>query len=647
MFNEGENKMLKTLPFPITKEDSFYDKLSEWIGDVFYDILPEKGFELRDEQVFMAFQLEKAFKEKKVIFAEAGVGTGKTLVYLLYALCYARYTNKPAIISCADETLIEQLVKKEGDIQKIKDALGITMDVRLAKYHDQYVCLKKLDTAINQVDSEGIERLYDELPAFVHENSSMNAYTPYGDRKQYPYINDEDWEQVGWDSLQNCFTCDKRHRCGQTLSRDFYRKSTDIIICSHDFFMEHIWTKEKRKREGQLPLLPEHSCVIFDEGHLLEISAQKGLTYKVGEQTLEMVLQLLSGNQVREETLFIIEDLIDLNEEFFALLEERAIHISGSNRYEIPNSPQLSSFAVKFQHQIEKLEENLVFEAEMYTINEYDLNVAEEYLEQIGYSLSLFVKNEQAITWFEEVGESKTLVIMPRLIKDILAEQVFNKKIPYIFSSATLSDNQSFEYIADSLGIQEFLNFSVESPFDYDEVMSIHMPSFEEDNPKDKLAYTMKTIEENQGKTLVLFKSKEELQWFQEHCTDMNYPFYFEGDAEISELVKKFQENNNSVLLSYHLWEGLDVPGASLENVVIFSLPFPPHDPVFAAQRKAVDNPFERVDLPYMLLRLRQGIGRLIRTSEDKGSVHILIENQTATSVIEKVISVLPTSVQK
>ncbi len=647
MLNEGENKMLKTLPFPVTKEDSFYDKLSEWIGDVFYDILPEKGFELRDEQVFMAFQLEKAFKEKKTIFAEAGVGTGKTLVYLLYALCYARYTNKPAIISCADETLIEQLVKKEGDIQKIKDALGITMDVRLAKYHDQYVCLKKLDYAINQVDSEGIERLYDELPSFVHDNSSLTAFTPYGDRKQYPYVNDEDWEQVGWDALQNCFTCDKRHRCGQTLSRDYYRKATDLIICSHDFFMEHIWTKEKRKREGQLPLLPEHSCVVFDEGHLLEISAQKALTYKIGEQTLDMVLQLLSANQVREETLFIIEDLIDLNEEFFALLEKSAIQISGSNRYEIPISPQLTSFAVGFQRQIEKLEENLVFEAEMYTINEYDLNVAEEYLEQFGYSLSLFAKNEQAITWFEEMGETKTLVIMPRLVKDILAEQVFNKKIPYIFSSATLSDHQSFQYIADSLGIKDYLNFSVESPFDYDEVMDLHMPSFDENNQMDKLEYTMRTIEENQGKTLVLFKSKEELQWFQEQCTQTNYPFYFEGEAEISDLVKKFQENDHSVLLSYHLWEGLDVPGSSLENVVIFSLPFPPHDPVFVAQRKAVDQPFEKVDMPYMLLRLRQGIGRLIRTSEDKGSIHILMENQTPTSVIEKVISVLPTSVQK
>ena len=109
----------------------------------------------------------------------------------------------------------------------------------------------------------------------------------------------------------------------------------------------------------------------------------------------------------------------------------------------------------------------------------------------------------------------------------------------------------------------------------------------------------------------------------------MNYPFYFEGEAEISELVKKFQENDHSVLLSYHLWEGLDVPGPSLENVVIFSLPFPPHDPVFEHKGKRL-HPFEKVDLPYMLLRLRQGIGRLIRTSEDKGSVHILIGKSNA-----------------
>ncbi|MFB7639800.1 ATP-dependent DNA helicase [Peribacillus butanolivorans] len=634
--------MLKTLPFSVTKEDSFYDKLSEWIGDVFYDILPEKGFELRDEQIFMAFQLEKAFKEKNVSFAEAGVGTGKTLVYLLYAICYARYTNKPAIISCADETLIEQLVKEEGDIQKIKNALGIEVDVRLAKYHDQYVCLKKLEYAVNHEDSEGIDQLYDELPKFVHDNSSMNAYTAYGDRKQYPYLNDEDWSKVGWDQLQNCFTCDKRHRCGQTLSRDHYRKSSDLIICSHDFFMEHVWTKEKRKREGQLPLLPEHSCVVFDEGHLLEFSAQKALTYKVGEQTLASVLELLTANQVREETLYIIEDLIDINEEFFDLLDEKAIHVSGSNRYEIPISKEITNFAQKLHKKVEELEENLVFEAEMYTINDYDLKVTEEYLEQLGYSLSLFVKDEQAVSWFEENEMTKTLVIMPRLVQDILSEQVFSKKIPYIFSSATLSDNKSFQYIADSLGIDKYDSFSVESPFDYDEVMKMNMPVFENGDKLAKLNYTMKTIEENEGRTLVLFQSKEELLWFKENSQKTAYPFYFEGEAEISELVKRFQEDEQSVLFSYHLWEGLDVPGASLQNVVIHSLPFPPHDPVFEAKRNSVTNAFEEVDLPYMLLRLRQGIGRLIRTSNDSGTVQILIEKDLSEQVKEKIISVLP-----
>lgn len=130
------------LPFTVTKEESFYEKLGDWIGDVFYDLLPEKGFEIRDEQIYMAFQLEKAFKEKSIMFAEAGVGTGKTIVYLLYAICYARYTGRPAIIACADETLIEQLVKKEGDIQKLEQALGLSADVRLAKSRDQYLCLK-------------------------------------------------------------------------------------------------------------------------------------------------------------------------------------------------------------------------------------------------------------------------------------------------------------------------------------------------------------------------------------------------------------------------------------------------------------------------------------------------------------------------
>ncbi|MBM7692592.1 ATP-dependent DNA helicase DinG [Peribacillus deserti] len=633
--------MAQSFPFAITKTESFYDKLSEWIGDVFYDILPEKGFELRDEQIFMAFQLEKAFKDKKIMFAEAGVGTGKTISYLLYSIFYARYFNKPAIISCADETLIEQLVKKEGDISKLEKALGIQVDVRLAKSHEQYLCLNKLDHAVNHEDSEAIDQVFDELPKFVLEGASMSAYKAYGDRKMYSYVNDEDWNKINWDPLQSCFTCDKRHRCGQTLSRDFYRKSSDLIICSHDFFMEHVWTKESRKREGQLPLLPEYSCVVFDEGHLLEFAAQKALTYKIAENTISAVLDRLSANDIRDETLYVIDEILEINQKFFSELNQNAVEIKGSNRLQINMSNSSWNLASRLHDKIQELEDNLVFDAEMYTIDDYQLKVTEEYLEGLAYSLSLLLKERQAVVWFEQAGITRTLVIMPRLVKDILSEQVFSQKVPYIFSSATLSDNKSFDYIADSLGIKDYLSFSVESPFEYDEVMKIAAPSIQ--SLEEKLAYTMNSLREAGGSSLVLFNSKEELLWFKEHADkDVSFPIYYEGDAEISDLVRTFQEEENSVLCSYHLWEGLDIPGPSLRNVVIFSLPYPPKDPVFEAKRQAVQDPFLQVDLPYMLLRLRQGIGRLIRTTEDRGTVHILLPVALEELTKSKIQDILP-----
>ncbi|MFS0781436.1 ATP-dependent DNA helicase [Bacillus sp. 1P06AnD] len=636
--------MLKTLPFSVTKNDAFYDKLSEWIGDVFYDILPEKGFELRDEQIFMAFQLEKAFKDRKTIFAEAGVGTGKTIVYLLYAICYARYKNQPAVISCADETLIEQLVKEEGDIAKISEALGLDIDVRLAKSRDQYVCLNKLEKAVMNEDSENIDMLHDSLPDFVHDRTSMNAFEVYGDRKGYSYLSNDEWNKVGWDSMQNCFSCEKRHRCGQTLSRDYYRKSQDLIICSHDFFMEHVWTKESRKREGQLPLLPEYSTVIFDEGHLLEFSAQKGLTYKISEDMMDDVLTALLANDMREETLLLIEDTIYLNEMFFRNLKESSKRIAGSHRYELPPAISLQKQAKELQDHIEKVLESLVFEAELHTVDEYSVRISEEYLEQISYSFSLFSRGQNAVVWLERDDTKSSLVVMPRLVSDILAEEVFSKDIPYIFSSATLSEKGSFDYIAGSLGIKDYAHFSVESPFDYEEVMKIWLASFPEKESERKNEAAAKAIMENNGSSLVLFPSFESMNQFKEYMKghDLPFPIYFEGDEEISETVKKFQTHDESVFCTHHLWEGLDIPGKSLNNVIIYGLPFPPNDPVFQAKRQAVENAFEEVDLPYMLLRLRQGIGRLIRTSSDHGQIHILLDDELPQEVRQSILDVLP-----
>ncbi|WP_099362782.1 ATP-dependent DNA helicase [Fredinandcohnia onubensis] len=633
------------LPFQISRNENFFDKLNEWIGDVFYDILPEKGFELRDEQIFMAFQLERAFKDKSIVFAEAGVGTGKTIVYLLYAICYARYTRKPAIISCADESLIEQLVKPEGDIAKIADALDLNIDVRLAKAQDQYLCIRKLDHATRRTNNEKIARIYNELPDFVHNHTTMQAFNHYGDRKTYPDLADEEWKSVAWDSFQDCFSCELRHRCGLTLSREHYRKAVDLIVCSHDFYMEHVWTMEARKREGQLPFLPDSSCVVFDEGHLLEYSAQKALTYRIQESTLESLLTRLLGNDIREEFAQLIEDTIDQNEQFYRSLQKNSQAVEGSERMDIERTVQLVATAKKLHQMIVEIGNNLVFEAETYTIDQYELNIVDEYLDQLEYSLKLFGEENDAITWVEADSESYTLVIMPQAVETILAENVFSKQVPFIFSSATLSENKSFDYIANSLGINNYQSFSVESPFDYDTQMKIQIPMFNtnEDVFQSKLDFAWNEIEKSDGRALLLFNSKEELQRFKERCKTEKYEFLFEGDQEISGLVSRFQNSEQSILCSVSLWEGLDIPGPSLSNVIIWSLPFPPNDPVFQAKRNGTEHSFEQVDLPYMLLRLRQGIGRLIRSSEDTGTVSIFVDDKVSNEVLNKVKNVLPT----
>ncbi|WMT27482.1 ATP-dependent DNA helicase [Bacillus aerius] len=634
------------LPFSLTKEHNFYEELGNWIGDVFYDILPEKGFDLRDEQIFMAFQLERAFKEKSVMFAEAGVGTGKTIVYLLFAVTYARYTGKPAIIACADETLIEQLVKQEGDIYKIANHLDIQIDARLSKSHDQYLCLKKLEKTMQREDDEKWLDIYESLPSFVHESHGMQTFYPYGDRKEYPELTNDEWSRIGYDSFQDCLTCDMRHRCGLNLSRDHYRKATDLIICSHDFYMEHVWTKESRKREGQLPLLPEHSSVVFDEGHLLEFAAQKALTYRVKQSTLETFLERLLQNDIREEFAELVEDALATNDQFFYLLKTNAKEIKGSHRLEIGRVDEVKRSASELCDLLEKIGEALVFESEMYTIDQYELSVVEEYIEQMAYSLSLYQKN--AISWLEKQELDTTFVVMPKTVAEVLGEKVFSQKIPYIFSSATLSENQSFDYLAESLGIKDYLSMSVASPYDYEEQMQMYFHGIQQPMTESEVKgqHVLSQVKENGGRSLILFPSFDELHVFRKQLDASNesLPFhvYFEGDEEISTIVQKFQADETSVLCSVHLWEGLDIPGQSLTNVVIWGLPYPPHDPVFEAKRNEAKDAFTEVDLPYMLLRLRQGIGRLIRTSQDAGNIHIYFGSQKDIELQSKIESVLP-----
>ncbi|MBB6672683.1 ATP-dependent DNA helicase [Cohnella nanjingensis] len=619
-------------PFAYEQGKPFLQQVGEWVADVFYDILPEAGFEVRDEQIFMAYQLERAFAEKATIFAEAGVGTGKTLVYLLYAVCYARYVGKPAVIACADESLIEQLVKPEGDLAKIARHLHMAIDARLGKSPDRYLCLVKLDNArLNGEDAEVYQSLHEELPDFVYKSEAMQAFYAYGDRKQYAHLNDEQWSRIGWDAFQDCFVCDRRHRCGQTLSRDRYRQSADLIVCSHDFYMEHVWTYEGRKREGQLPLLPEHSSVVFDEGHLLESAAQKALTYRLKHSVFEELIARLLQGEIRESLAFRIEEAIDRSALLFDVLAKQTRPVPGSDRKEVILNDRLLQEVRLFQGVVDEIEEELVFESELYTLNEYHLRIVEEHLEMMQKALNLFRGADRVICWAQDGADGLTLVIMPRAVKEVLKERVFGLKLPIVFSSATLSVDGSFGYVAESLGIEKYLSFSVNSPYEYEGRMDVVLPEATNGAGfSEKLEAAVRSLSRSGGRALVLFADKSDLRRFKEAVPSVEalseLRFLFEGDREISDLIGAFQQDETSILCAVSLWEGLDVPGPSLSNVIVWSLPFPPQDPVFAAKRQAATDPYAEVDLPYMLLRLKQGMGRLIRTREDRGEIVLLGE---------------------
>ncbi|MFD1954689.1 ATP-dependent DNA helicase [Paenibacillus thailandensis] len=642
---------MTTYPFKFDHSQPFMKQAGDWIADVFYDLLPEAGYETRDEQIYMAFQLERAYQEKRTIFAEAGVGTGKTFVYLLYAIMYARYTRKPAIIACADESLIEQLVKPEGDIAKLSKALGLDIDARLAKSPDQYICLNKLDEARLAMDEDGerYRAIHEELPDFVHFPDTLQAFYPYGNRKDYPDLSDAQWSKLGWDVFQDCLVCSQRHRCGQTLSREHYRKSADLIICSHDFYMEHVWTYDARKREGQLPLLPPHSSVVFDEGHLLETAAQNALTYKLNHFQFESIITRLLQGEVRESFAYAIEDAINQSETLFNVLDRKGRRVVGSERKEFDVDDELLREVNRFRELIGVIEDELVFESGTFTLDEYQLKIVEEHLEMIHHALSLFGKPKELISWVTEDKDGTTLVIMPKMVKEVLQDKVFSQHMPIVFSSATLSVDGSFAFIADSLGIDSYLSFSVASPYNYAESMKIRLAA--ESAVSAKMKQTMQLLQETEGRALILFPSHEELEQFKGDVRLFpelaQYRILYEGEAEISHLISVFQNDEPTVLCAVTLWEGLDIPGPSLSQVIVWSLPWPPNDPVFEAKRRDAANPLAEVDMPYMLLRLRQGIGRLIRSREDRGTVTIFGKELNRKEIFERVTQLLPEGTER
>lgn len=618
------------LPFTYHGKHDFPARLTEWIGQVFYDILPGCGYEIREEQVYTAFQLAEAACRGKVHFAEAGLGTGKTFAYLLTAVAYARFKGQPVIIACASTALQEQLAGPKGDIDKLSRLLGLNIDARMAKDPRQYIC----DVKVNQLHN----------PLFAQPNKALTRVlhwageTGRGERSEMPNVPDRVWTQVAWDEAMSCETCSSRGFCRLVKARQHYRSAVDLIVCDHGIFFDDLWTRDEREADGKLPLLPDYSAVIFDEGHKVLLPAALRAGRQVVQEDIDSMLSSIEQVQGARTSLISIAFAMDkANSRFFKLLYRLANGDERTDRLTVQISDELLKAADILRRALVTLHFELQNEQELHiqSLSHTRMQAYEAMVERAALALERFGRNrgKDVIIWADR--EEQSFWVVPRDLSGMLNKHLFARRLPVVFSSATISTGGDFSYFARTLGVQEPSSSSVGSSFAFDKQVLVYLPHrLPKGEPQSWFPKALKRLASllrlAKGRALVLTNAPSDVRRIRSGLKEYRLPYEFlwEDSAERGYLVRRFREEVSSVLVGSGFWEGIDVPGEALSLLVIWQLPFPPQDPLIEARRhEAAEqglDPVIAVDYPEMGLKLKQGCGRLIRTQGDRGVIAFL-----------------------
>ncbi|TCT14885.1 ATP-dependent DNA helicase DinG [Natranaerovirga pectinivora] len=622
--------------------DAFPAKLSEWIGDVFYDILPEHGYEVRDEQIYTAFQVGDAISGKNVHLAEAGLGTGKTFAYLLPAIAYARYSGKPVVIACATTALQEQLAGPNGDISALSKILGIEIDARMAKDPSQYLCDVRVSESKNFLNNVSNVSSND-LEEWINKTKS-------GERSEMPLLSDRVWKQISWNEYLPCDMCSSRGFCKLIKAREHYRPTIDLIIADHEIFFKDLWTRDERIADGKLPILPTYSGVVFDEGHKVILPAAMAAGTQIIKENIDNIIVTLEKIQdARKALVSIIGTLSQVSSEFFNKLYERIILDEGSERLAIKVDDQILKAASNLHKALDALLLEIQIEQELYieSVHSTDLQIYEGQIDSAMMALMRFYrdKSKNVITWVDKKDNS--FWVVPKHLDKRLEQNLYKKGLPIVFTSATLSSKGDFSYFIRTLGLTNPSFSTIESPFDMEEQAVVYLNQAISKSSVDmsfteKITKLASLLKQNKGQALILTNSLNEVKKIRKGLETYKLPFQFlwEDKGDRGYLVRTFREDVSSVLIGSNFWEGIDVPGDALTLLIIWQMPFPTLDPLIESKRKEAKedglDPIQAVDYPEMGLKLKQGCGRLIRTQNDRGAIVIL--DSIVRSPWEKVV---------
>lgn len=626
------------------RANEFWEEVMKKVFEI-YDHLKGLGYEDREEQQNMSMDIVQAIEDNQNIIIEAGVGIGKSYAYLIPLMLYHIKTNKPFIISTSTIALQEQLKR---DIIALNTILNWSVPSIIAKGRTHYICKKKA--------------IASNLLQEIEKNSSEI------DRVDFDNFNDLEWNKICVDKCK-FKECEYYNSCQFLELREKIREFQGAIICNHDLLLEN----QKRKNEYRKLILPDVKFIVLDEAHNLE---EKGRNSFKKEIRLQECQELINKTQ-KTLSRFHYYDLEKIKEAqttisiIFRILkkqvekqiqdaidEKRIIEKNDLEICKVFCTQELINYASKFYKTIYDL--NIAIQSMDYSDSDDIDNLISdlENLEDIFKNL----KGEESnnIFW---IDNKKKIVLntCSKYVNEQIKEVLFDDKDSIkILTSATLNtsgnDEILYEYFTRNVGLdiddKLFLSEPKPSPFDYENNMlcycckDITPPNGNRDNYiKDITRKIIELLNITQGKTLVLFTSKADMKLVYKNlkAEKLPYDILIQNDGASQNTKKEsFKNNINSVLLSTgSFWEGIDIKGKSLSNVIIVRLPFPIPTPIIEYKCSVVNNN-EQVLIPEMKIKLKQGIGRLIRGKDDVGIVSIL--DSRIEKHINKVLECIPTS---
>ncbi len=630
-------------------------------------ILSERldGYEERQAQIEMAILVARSLIEERHVIVEAATGTGKSLAYLLPIV----RSGKVAIISTANKALQEQLFYK--DIPFVKEHIQ-DFEAALVKGMGNYICLDRLEKErietqpfLKNPDFTRLMNIVKEFELNITGDFETLGFTLPNDIRTR--VN-ADSDQCAW---REC----------PFFSRCYVRQMRDKAALSQVIVVNHTLLLLDAVLDGYL--LPKHDVIVVDEAHHLEEEATHAFTVTVSEAK---VSALLAQQRLKQHSRADLQEEAKQTMKFAWDRLDQITHTASYKGRVILQEPlqeglHLATIIAKLAESLREQRPEYMEEPEN---SLYDkLLIRTDNLSEAIRKVFSVDQRDTYVYYVEREtkpgrrGSNLEVNATPLDVNSLLRELLFNES-KVICTSATLATvgpnpvdpedrRPNFAYFRSRVGLDhteypDVLEHILPYTFDYENNALLYLPRHlpepvfgpDTHNYTNKIAEEMmRLVEASRGRAFLLFSSKRMLDavyniFLDSLPTYLDFRLLRQGEMNRIELVREFRESESAILFGLKsFWEGVDIAGESLSLVVIDKMPFdPPEDPVHEARvarmKANKENWFGNYVLPQAVLRLKQGLGRLLRTHEDRGVMAILDTRLHTKSYGNLVINALP-----